>query len=309
VVALLGGQLNEAAPLIEEDRTLAAATGNPSLSYTDVLLAAFRGEEERASELIEATAREAVAQGLGRVVTFAAYASAVLNNGLGRHAAARDAAGPAFGFDHPGYGPFIVPELAEAAARTGDTALLSSALAWITERTAVTPSDWSLAIEARIRALMSDGPDADGFYRQSIERLRRTRVRAELARAHLLYGEWLRRQRRRVDAREQLTTAHGMFQIMGMAAFAGRARRELLATGATVRKRTVETWDDLTAQECQIAQLARDGLSNPEIGAQLFLSPRTVEWHLREVFGKLGIGSRRELHRALPTADLDPVPA
>jgi DNA-binding CsgD family transcriptional regulator len=151
---------------------------------------------------------------------------------------------------------------------------------------------------------MVDGPKADGFYRQSIERLRRTRVRSELARAHLLYGEWLRRQHRRVDAREQLSTAHHMFEMMGMAAFAARARRELLATGATVRRRTVETRDDLTPQELEIARLAGDGLSNPEIGAQLFLSPRTVEWHLRKVFGKLGIASRRELDQALPRAHL-----
>jgi len=165
----------------------------------------------------------------------------------------------AFENDHPGYGPFIVPELVESAARTEDTALLSSALTWISDRTRATATDWSLGIESRIHALLSDGADADGFYEQSIEHLRRTRVRTELARAHLLYGEWLRRRQRRVDAREQLSAALDMFETMGMAAFAARARRELSATGATVRRRTAETRGSLTPQEHQIAQLARDG--------------------------------------------------
>jgi DNA-binding CsgD family transcriptional regulator len=302
---VLGGQFNKAALLIEEDKTLAVATGNPSLAYVDILLAAFRGEDERAFELIEHTAREAKASGLTRVISFADYASAVLHNGCGRHAAALDAARPVFERELAGYGPFVVPELAEAAARSGDAALLSSALDWIGERTRQTPTDWSLGIEARIRALMSDGSDADGLYLSSIEHLSRVRIRTELARAHLLYGEWLRRHQRRVDARRQLSTAHDMLDSIGMTAFAARARRELLATGANVRKRTVDTRDDLTAQELQIAQLARDGLSNPEIGAKLFLSPRTVEWHLRKVFGKLGIGSRRELRQALPSSDLN----
>jgi DNA-binding CsgD family transcriptional regulator len=305
---ILSGQLDEAALLVEEDRTLAAATGNPALPYGEMLLAAFRGDAG-ASELIDTATGEAAAQGLGRVAVFTAYTRAVLSNGLGDPVAARDVVVSAFEDDHPGYGPFIVPELVEAAARTEDTALLSSAHTWISDRTRVTPTDWSLGIEARIRALLSDGADADGFYTQSIEHLRRTRVRTELARGHLLYGEWLRRRQRRVDAREQLATALDMLETMSMAAFAGRARRELSATGATVRRRTAETRDRLTPQELQISQLARDGLSNPEIGAHLFLSPRTVEWHLRKVFGKLGIGSRRELHRALPKGELDPAAA
>ena len=167
-------------------------------------------------------------------------------------------------------------------------------------------TDWGLGIAARCGALLSEGDAAEGLYREAIERLGRTRLRPELARAHLLYGEWLRREGRRVDAREHLRTAHEMFAAMGMEAFAERARKELLATGEKVRKRTVETRDDLTAQERQIAELARDGLSNPEIGARLFLSPRTVEWHLRKVFGKLGIRSRHELAGALarPEAEL-----
>jgi ATP/maltotriose-dependent transcriptional regulator MalT len=173
--------------------------------------------------------------------------------------------------------------------------------------TSVADSDWGLGIQARARALVSDGEQAERSYREAIERLGRTRLRPEFARAHLLYGEWLRREGRRVDARAQLRTAYEQFTTIGMEAFGERALRELLATGETVRKRTAETRDDLTDQERQIAYLARDGLSNPEIGARLFLSPRTVEWHLRKVFGKLGIGSRRGLRDALPNSD--PVPA
>jgi DNA-binding CsgD family transcriptional regulator len=164
----------------------------------------------------------------------------------------------------------------------------------------VSPTEWSQGIEARVRALLSEGDDAEGLYRESIAHLGRTRVRVELARGHLVYGEWLRRENRRIDAREQLRTAHEMFDSMGAEAFAGRARRELLATGETVRKRTVDTRSDLTAQEDLIARLARDGLSNPEIGARLFISPRTVQYHLRKVFIKLGISSRNQLDRALP---------
>jgi DNA-binding CsgD family transcriptional regulator len=183
----------------------------------------------------------------------------------------------------------------------------------MSERTRVTRTEWALGIEARIRALLSDGEAADGFYRESVERLGRTPVRAELARSHLLYGEWLRRQRRRGEAREQLRTACRMLEEMGMAAFAGRARRELRATGETARKRTAPAvraagaGETLTAQEAQVARLARDGLSNPEIGARLFISPRTVAYHLSSVFTKLGISSRSQLHRVLPR-DPDPVP-
>ena len=169
-------------------------------------------------------------------------------------------------------------------------------------------TDWALGIEARSRALLSEDAAADESYREAIDRLGRARLRPELARAHLVYGEWLRRERRRVDAREQLSAAHEQCTSIGMEAFAERARGELLATGASVRKRTVETRDELTAQEGQIAHLARDGLSNPEIGARLFLSPRTVEWHLGRVFAKLGIRSRRELANALPIAESHPAP-
>jgi ATP/maltotriose-dependent transcriptional regulator MalT len=171
----------------------------------------------------------------------------------------------------------------------------------MSERTGVIPNEWALGIEARLRALLSHGDAAESLYRESIARLGRTRVRVELARAHLLYGEWLRRERRRVDAREQLRTAHEMLATMGIDAFAERAGRELLATGETARRRTVETRDELTAQEAQVARLARDGLSNPEIGTRLFISPGTVKYHLRKVFLKLGISARNELERALPS--------
>jgi ATP/maltotriose-dependent transcriptional regulator MalT len=262
-------------------------------------LAAWQGQEAPASELIEATSRAATARGLGRMVNFAAYASSVLDNGLGRHDSARDAAWQAFERDELGYGPLVVPELAEAAARTGDEALVRTALDWLSERTRVTPSEWALGIQARVRALLSDGDAADRLYRESIAHLGRTRVRVQLARAHLLYGEWLRRQRRRLDAREQLRTAHDLLTAMGVEAFADRARRELRATGETARKRTVETRAELTAQEALVARLAREGLSNPEIGTRLFISARTVKYHLGKVFAKLDIGSRAQLDRVL----------
>ena len=207
-----------------------------------------------------------------------------------------------------GYGSHVVPELAEAAARTGDLKLLQTVQEWLSERARVTPTDWLLGIEARARALLSAGDLAESSYRESIERLGRTRVRAQLARAHLLYGQWLRRQRRRGEAREQLRTAYEMLDAMGIEAFAERASQELLATGETARKRTVETAVELTAQEAQVARLARDGLSNPQIAARLFISARTVQYHLGKVFSKLDITSRSQLAQALPR-DPDVVPA
>jgi DNA-binding CsgD family transcriptional regulator len=195
---------------------------------------------------------------------------------------------------------WALSEWIEAACRTQDAAAAERALAGLTEHAAGTDADWAVGMLARGRALANEGDEADRLYREALDHLGRTRLRPDLARAHLLYGEWLRREGRRVDARDQLRTAHAMTTEMGMEAFAERARRELAATGETVRKRTAETRDELTPQEGQIAVLARDGLSNPEIGARLFLSPRTVEWHLHKVFSKLGIRSRRELAAALP---------
>jgi DNA-binding CsgD family transcriptional regulator len=305
---LLAGDLAAAAQAIEEERAIAEATGTSPVAYTEMTLAAWRGQEALTSELIERQMGEASARGIGRMMHFATYSASVLYNGIGRYDAALDAARRAFEHDHLGYTPFVVPELAEAASRTGEAAVVGAALEWMSERTPVTPSDWALAIEARVRALASEGDDAERFHRESIERLARTRVRVELARARLLYGEWLRREGRRVDAREQLRVAREALLAMGAEGFAERARHELLATGEKVRKRRDDTRDELTPQEQHIARLARDGLTNPEIGAELFLSPRTVEWHLKKVFTKLGISSRRALRDALPR-DRVPAPA
>ena len=294
------GELAAAAELIDEDRLIAEATGNPPIPHAAIILAAWRGHDAQAADLIEATAREATARGQGRLADLAGYASAVLNNGLGRYDAALDAARRVFERDQVGYGPFVVAELAEAASRTGDAELVRAALDWLSERTRVKPTDWVVGLEAGVRALLREGEAADRLYRESIDRHGRTSVRAELARAHLRYGEWLRRERRRTDAREQLRTAHSMLEEMGIEAFAERARRELAATGETARKRTVETSTQLTAQEAQIARLAREGLSNPEIGARLFISARTVKYHLSKVFAKLDISSRSQLHRVPP---------
>jgi DNA-binding CsgD family transcriptional regulator len=296
------GELVTAGELLNEEHLVADATGNPPVALTPMALAAWRGQEPKATELIGTAARAATLDGLGRMVNFTDYATAVLSNGLGRHDAARDAAWRVFERDQLGYGPYIVPELAEAASRTGDTALVKAALDWLSERTRVTPTEWVLGIEALVRALLSEGGTAEQLYRDSIAHLSKTRVRTQLARAHLLYGEWLRRQRRRADAREQLRTACEMLGAMGIEAFADRARRELAATGETARKRTVETTSQLTAQETQIARLARDGLSNPEIGARLFISARTVQYHLAKVFTKLGISYRNQLEHVLPPA-------
>jgi len=295
---VVGGELTTAAQVLEEDRLIAEASGNRPLPYNQMLLAAWRGEEGEASELIEATLQAPAVGGLG--VHLAMCARSVLNNGLGRHEAARDAAWRAFEVDPVASGTLLVPELVEAASRTGDATLIKAALEWLSERTRVTPTDWWLGMETRARAFLAEGEIAENLYRESIERLGRTPVRKELARARLLYGEWLRRENRRLDAREQLREAHDMLEAMGVEAFAERARRELLATGATARKRNAETLGDLTAQEAQIARLARDGLSNPEIGARLFISPLTVKYHLRKVFIKLGISSRSQLDRVLP---------
>ena len=297
--------------LIEEDHLIAEVTGNPPVGYAATMLAAWQGREQEAAELIQATIQEATPRGTGILAGSAAYASAVLHNGLGRYEAARDAAWQVFERDDVIFGYLIVAELAEAAARTGEVAQVQAALDWLSERARVTPTEWVLGIEARVRALLSDGEAAERCYRESVERLGRTRVRAELARSHLLYGEWLRRQGRRLDAREQLRTAHQMLDAMGMAAFAERARRELRATGEIARPRTAAAAraagsSALTAQEAQVARLARDGLSNPEIGARLFISTSTAKYHLSNVFTKLAISSRSQLDRALP-AGRDPV--
>ena len=298
---LVSGDLSDAAVLIEEEQAIAQSTGRAAVAYEEMMLAAWRGQEAFATELIERMIQAATPRGLGRMVDHATYTKAVLYNGIGRYDAAREAAQVAFEHrEHAGYGPLVVAELAEAASRTGDDALVAAVLEWLAERTQVTRTDWLLGIEARVRALLSEADAAEREYRESIARLGRTRLRIELARGHLLYGEWLRRQGRRMDAREQLHLAHDAFTAAGADGFAERTRHELLATGQTVRKRRDDIGDELTPQEQHIARLAVAGRTNSEIGSELFISPRTVEWHLKKVFTKLDISSRRDLRNALP---------
>jgi DNA-binding CsgD family transcriptional regulator len=264
-----------------------------------VLLAGYRGDEARLAMLIESSETAAIARGEGVVLTFSEHARAALNNGRGHYKAALDPAESASAQDELMLSVWSLPELVEAATRSGRNELAAAALERLSERTRAAGTEWALGIEARSRALLSEGRLAEDLYREGIDRLGRCRVALELARARLVYGEWLRRKNRRIDARVQLRTAHEMYASMGAEAFAARAVRELLATGEKTRKRTDETRNQLTAQEAQIAELAAEGHTNPEIGAQLFLSPRTVEWHLRKVYTKLGISSHRELRSAV----------
>ena len=292
---MLAGELATAAVVLDEAGLIAEATGNPALVNAPIVLAAWRGQEPEASGLIDANAEEAAT----RRWTSNNYARAVLFNGLGRYDAAVDAAWEAFQPDPIGYGTFLIPELAEAAARNGNRRLVEHAQEWLSQRTGAIDSGWVSGIGARVEALLSQGDVADGLYRDSIAHLSGTRARLELARAHLLYGEWLRRERRRLDARERLRSALESFTSMGAEAFARRAERELLATGERARKRTVETRDQLTPQEAQIGRLVADGRTNREIAAQLFISPSTVEYHLRKAFRKLGVKSRTQLANRL----------
>jgi DNA-binding CsgD family transcriptional regulator len=298
---LFAGELNAAASLVEQVQAATEATGSNLAPYAALGLAVLRGQETRAAALIRATAQDVALRGEGIGVTLTNWANAVLNNGLGRYDRALAAAEQ--GSENPdelGLAAWSTVELIEAAARTGQPERAAGPLRFLTEITSAARTDWALGIQARSRALLGEGDPAEQLYLEAVERLSRTRIYTELARAHLVYGEWLRRGNRRVDARAQLRTAHEMFASMRAEAFAERTRRELLATGETVRKRTMDTYDELTAQEKQIARRARDGHSNSEIGAELFLSPRTVEWHLGKVFTKLGISSRRQLREALP---------
>ncbi len=293
------GDLAAAASLIAEADAAREATGARLVAYAAMVLAAFRGSQAEAVPLIEATLEQAAAAGQGAAVTWAHWVAAMLHNGLGRYADALAAARQAAGHKLVHISMWALPELVEAAGRTGNTGLAGDALDQLSEWTQAGRTDWGLGVEARSRALLSEGQAADRLYRDAIDRLGRTGMRPDLARTHLLYGEWLRRERRRTDARAQLGTACRMLDAIGMEAFAERARRELLAAGGTARRRAVAARVELTAQEAQIAQLAADGLSNPEIGARLFLSPRTVQYHLGKVFTKLDITSRTQLSRAL----------
>ena len=296
------GEFGAAAGLLEEANAITAATGNAPLGYISMMLAAWRGEEPRALDLIEAVVQDATARGGGRELGLARYATAVLHNGLGGYEAALAGARRACEYEDLGFFGWSLAELVEAGARSGASDEASAALRQLAERTSAAGSDWAFGIQARSRALLSDGAAADTLYREAIDRLGRSRIAVHLARAHLVYGEWLRREQRRVEAREHLRAAHDMFGRFGAAAFAERARWELQATGETVRKRTMDTRDVLTMQEAQVARLAAEGHTNPEIGAQLFISPRTAEYHLHKVFSKLGISSRRQLRHHLALA-------
>jgi DNA-binding CsgD family transcriptional regulator len=304
-VVMWCGDFAAAATEIAEGRLVAEATGTRVAPFAAMSLAALRGRPSEATPLIEAISAAGAALGQGAAVTWTRWVSAILGNGSGRYADAAAAAGQAV-LDTPGFFPasWALPELVEAAVRTGDTRLAASAVDQLAESTQPGATNWGLGIEARCRAQVSEGKAAEGWYLEAIDRLGGSRIRTELARAHLLYGEWLRRENRRTDAREQLRTAHAMLDEIGMEGFAERARRELLATGETARKRAApaaaQASHELTAQETQVALLARDGLSNPEIGARLFISAHTVHYHLSKVFTKLGITSRGQLHRVLP---------
>lgn len=293
------GEFDLASALIKESDAITAATGNSPLGYAMLLLVAWRGEDTQAATLIQDKARWATTWGEGRALGLGDLLTAVLHNGFGQYQAALASAERACEHEDLGVFGFSLVELVEAGVRGDAPDAAADALRRLEERATASGTEWALGLLARSRALLSDGPAADLLYREAIERLGRTRIAVYLARTHLVYGEWLRRENRRIDAREQLRTAYEMLHRFGAHAFAERARRELLAAGESVRQRAVEAREALTAQEAQIARLAGDGRTNPEIGAELFISPRTVEWHLRKVFTKLGINSRNELRGAL----------
>ena len=301
--AALAGELDRAQQLLADAVSVTEVTGTQFRLNAVPVLAAFRGRAEEDLDAIDLTLRDATAERLGLGVQYGHWARSIVLNALGRYEEALPSAQDA-SEDVPALfvSGWALSEMVEAAARTGRTELARTGVERLEDNARAGDTDWGLGVATRSRALLSDDASAERLYREAIERLGRTRLRPELARSHLVYGEWLRRQSRRVDARGQLHIAYGWFAEMGMEAFAERARGELLATGERVRKRTFATRDELTAQEHQVAVLARDGLSNPEIARRLFLSRRTVEWHLRKVYAKLGISARAELTEALPGA-------
>ena len=304
VVQLFTGDLASGASLVEETRSVTEVTRSSLAPYGEVGLLAVQGNAELAEPLIRDALDDVVHRGEGVGVNMVQWARAVLCNGLCRYGeafrAARDAAANPLELGPPGW---ALVELIEAGVRTGNTEVAAAALEQLSVMTRASGTEWALGIEAGRRALLSEGRTAEELYREAVDRLAGTMVHVELARTQLLFGEWLRREGRRVDARAQLRTAHETLTAMGVEAFAERARHELLATGEAVRKRTVETSRELTAQEAHIARLAAQGLTNPEIGAALYISPRTVEWHLRKIFTKLEVSTRRELRQSLPVAD------
>jgi DNA-binding CsgD family transcriptional regulator len=300
------GAFATAAALNDEVDSITQATGIPPLKYAAVMLAAARGDQAQTLALLQWGRENSTERGEGSAIGAAFWLTALLHNGHGHYDEALAAARQACEHEDVMYYGWALVELVEAGVRGGRPDEAVAALGRLSERTRASGTEWALGVEARCRALLSDD---EALYRESVERLARSRAVFELARSRLLYGEWLRRENRRIHAREQLRGAHEMFSRMGAGAFAERAQRELSATGETVRKRTVETVDELTTQEAQIARLAAQGRTNPEIAALLFISPRTVEYHLYKVFPKLGISSRRELRRALPGAEDAAVPA
>jgi DNA-binding CsgD family transcriptional regulator len=294
------GNLGAAAALLAESDAIIAKTGNPTF-LTRLLLAAYRGDEAESSVLNEALQQAATASGDGLILTVCEYTTSLLHNGLGHYERAFEAAQQATAVDDVTLSAWVLPELIEAAVRSGKREAAVAAHERFSVRARACGTDLARGLEARSRALVGEDGSAESAFVEAIDLLGRTRLAMSLGRAHLVYGEWLRREGRRVDAREQLRGAHEMFSDFGANAFVERARRELAATGETVRKRRDETRGQLTPQEQQIARLAADGHTNPEIGAQLFLSARTVEWHLSKVFQKLDISSRRQLRQALPS--------
>lgn len=298
VTLVFAGQLTDADQLIAEQQSLTDAIGIPIPPYGPLIAAGWRGGDEAAS-LIEAAIPEITARGEGGGLAFADYARAVLYNALGRYDEALAAATAADAFGTEGFviAPQGLVELVEAACLAGAPGRATDAMERLSEMTGATTTDWGAGVRARSQALLSPGEQAEALYREAIERLGRTRIRPQLARAHLLYGEWLRGQNRRAEGRDNLLAAYEMLSAMGIEGFAERARRGLLASGEAVTRRSADTATELTAQEAHIARLAAAGYTNPEIGAELFISARTVEWHLRKVFTKLGVRSRRELRR------------
>ena len=291
------GEFASAAALLEESDVITSATGSPAVRYPLYLLHAWRGvPPEALAETFEIDLKGLVARGEGRgLFGGAGYADAVSYNGLGRYGDALTAARMGCEYDDLGVYGFSLVELVEAAVRSDAREEAEDALRRLEEQTSAVGTDWALGVQARSRALLSVGEAAESCYREALMRLGRTRITVQLARAHLVYGEWLRRESRRTDAREQLRAAHELFSQIGAEAYAERARRELVATGEAVRKRGDENLHVLTPQESQIARLAREGLSNPAIGAELYISRHTVEWHMRKVFAKLEITSRNQL--------------
>jgi DNA-binding CsgD family transcriptional regulator len=298
------GRLAASEVSFAEGREISEATGVPGLvgwpSHHELIVLAWRGREEEARSAAEAVTRQAIEHGFGTGISFAQYALAVLDLSAGRYQEALVNALGVFEADPVYLGMRVLPELVEAAARSGDNEAAATGLERLSTRARATGTPWALGLLARSRALLAADAEAEPLYGEAIELLEGPLLAPDLARAHLLYGEWLRRQRRRVDARDELGTALEMFNASGGEAFEERARVELLATGGRARKRRRETADELTPQEMRIAWLASEGLSNPEIAAQLFISASTVGYHLRKVFRKLGISSRTQLHVALP---------